>query len=71
MKVQTVVVYEKDSKEILACIPLSGERAICRNDVDFQIYNGTEPIFTENQNGIVLNENLLMLSNSFLKQQIF
>lgn len=68
MKMQTVVVYEKDSKEIVACIPLSGEQAICRNDVNFQIYNGTEPIFTETQNGIVFNENILLLSNSFLNQ---
>lgn len=54
----TVAVFNKQTKEILACIPLSdGEKAICRNDIDFQIYNGTEPILTETENGIVLNTN--------------
>lgn len=55
---QTVVVFDKETKEIIACIPLAdGEKGICRKDVDFQIYNGTEPIFTETGNGIVLNTN--------------
>lgn len=55
---QTVVVFEKETKEIIACIPLTdGEAAICRKDVDFQIYNGTEPIFTETENGVALNAN--------------
>lgn len=58
MNNQTVVVFEKETKEIIACIPLTeGETAICRKDVDFQIYNGTEPIFTETENGVLLNTN--------------
>lgn len=59
---KTVVVYDKETKEIIACIPLSGEQAICRKDVAFQIYNGTEPIFTETGNGIVLNTNAFMMN---------
>lgn len=43
----TVVVYKTDTKEVLAAIPMDGGDAVCRNDVEFQIYNGTEPIFTE------------------------
>lgn len=54
---QTVVVFDKATKEIVACIPLSDEQAICRKDVDFKIYNGTELIFTETANGVVLNGN--------------
>lgn len=55
---KTVVVFDKETKEIIACIPLSdGQQAICRKDVGFEIYNGTEPIFTETGNGIVLNTN--------------
>lgn len=58
MENQTVVIFDKGTKEIIACIPLAdGETAICRKDVDFQIYNGTEPIFTETGNGVVLNTN--------------
>lgn len=66
---QTVVVFDKETKEIIACVPSGGgETAICRKDVDFQIYNGTEPIFTETGKGIVLNQNAFILSNSFLNQ---
>ena len=38
----TVVVYKTDTKEVLAAIPMDGGDAVCRNDVEFQIYNGTE-----------------------------
>ena len=48
----TVVVYKTDTKEVLAAIPMDGGDAVCRNDVEFQIYNGTEPIFTETPGGI-------------------
>ena len=40
-----------DTKEVLAAIP----------DMEFQIYNGTEPIFTETPGGIVLAENKFMI----------
>lgn len=53
---KTIVVFDKETKEIISCVPIAdGENAICRKDVDFQIYNGTEPIFTETEKGIVLN----------------
>lgn len=57
----TVVVYKTDTKEVLAAIPMDGGDAVCRNDVEFQIYNGTEPIFTETPGGIVLAENKFMI----------
>lgn len=57
----TVVVYKTDTKEVLAAIPMDGRDAVCRNDVEFQIYNGTEPIFTETPRGIVLAENKFMI----------
>jgi hypothetical protein len=57
----TVVVYKAETKEVLAAIPIDGGDAICRNDVEFQIYNGTEPIFTEVPGGIVLEENKFMV----------
>ncbi len=59
---QTVVIFNKQTKEIVACIPLVGEQAICRKNIDFKIYNGTEPIFMKNENNIVLNENALILN---------
>ena len=57
----TVVVYKAETKEVLAAIPIDGGDAICRNDVEVQIYNGTEPIFTEVPGGIVLAENKFMV----------
>lgn len=60
---QTIVVFDKKTKEIIACIPLSdGEKAICRKDVEFRIYNGSEPVFTETGNGIVLNANAFIMN---------
>lgn len=62
MENQTVVVFDKQTKEIIACIPLSGQDCICRKDIDFKIYSGTEPIFIETQNGVVLNEAAFMIN---------
>lgn len=61
---QTVVLFDKGTKEILACVPLSGQDCICRKDVDFKVYNETEPIFTETPNGIVLNENAFLINGN-------
>lgn len=64
---QTVVVFDKETKEIIACVPLAdGEKGICRKDVDFHIYNGTEPIFTETGNGVVLNTNAFIWNGDSL-----
>lgn len=57
----TVVVYKNDTKEVLAAIPMEGGDAICRNNIEFQIYNGTEPIFTETPGGIKLAENKFII----------
>lgn len=57
----TVVVYKTGTREVLTAIPVEGGDAVCRNDIEFQIYNGTEPIFTETPGGMVLAENKFML----------
>lgn len=59
-----IVVFDKITKEIIICITIAGsnEQTICRKDVGVKIYNGTEPIFTETENGIVLNENAFILN---------
>ncbi len=57
----TVVVYKTGTREVLAAIPIECGDAVCRNDIEFQIYNGTEPIFTEVPGGIVLAENKFMI----------
>ena len=67
MEKKIVVVFDKITKEIIACISLSGQDTICRKDVDFKIYNGTEPIFTEIDSGVKLNENNFMMNLSLEK----
>lgn len=62
MDYQTVVLLDKKTKEILACVPLDGSECICRKDVDVKIYNGTEPVFMEKGDGFVLKENTFILN---------
>lgn len=60
---QTVVVYEKGTREIIACVPMDGSEGIVRKDVQFRVYNGTEPIFTEIDGKVLLNENAFIIKN--------
>lgn len=59
----TVVVYEKDSRSVLAAIPMKeGESGILRKDVEFQVFNGTEPVFEETPNGPILKNNTFIIN---------
>lgn len=59
----TIVVYEKDSRSVLAAIPIKdGEAGILRKDVEFQIFNGTEPVFEETPNGPILKNNTFIIN---------
>lgn len=58
-----VVVYEKDTKEVIACIDLSGEaRSILKNNVCAEVYNGTEPVFLEKDNKVTIRQNKFMVN---------
>lgn len=59
---KTVVVFDKQTKEIVACINSDGKDCIVRKDVDFKIYNDTEPIFTEQKGKVLLNENSFIIN---------
>ena len=59
----TVVVYEKGTRQILAAIPLcDGETGFCRNDVEWQIFNGTEPVITETEDGPILKKDSFFIN---------
>lgn len=59
----TVVVYEKDSRSVLAAIPMKeGETGILRKDVEFQVFNGTEPVFEETPDGPILKNNSFIIN---------
>ncbi len=59
----TVVVYEKDSRSVLAAIPMKdGETGILRKDVEFRIFNGMEPVFEETPTGPVLKNNSFFIN---------
>ena len=51
------VLFDKESKEVIACISDSGRDNILRKDVNLKVYDGTESVFTETDHGILLNEN--------------
>lgn len=62
MGMVTAVVFQKDTREVLAVIPINGGKdGICRKDVGFQIFNDAEPVFMETPNGIALKENTFII----------
>lgn len=62
---KTYVIYEKDSRNVLACFFENGENSIVRDDVEIKVYNDTEPVFTETNDGIKLKENAFTIDNLF------
>ena len=46
------VVVDKNTREVIACID-----NILRKDVDLKAYNGTEPVFTKTDRGVLLKDN--------------
>lgn len=57
----TVVVTDKETKEVIACVPEYGE-VICRNDVEISVFRNTEPVFADTPNGPVLKDNTFIIS---------
>lgn len=58
-----IVTFDDISKEVISCVSLNGGESICRKDVSFKIYYGTEPIFTENGDKILLNDEAFLWKN--------
>jgi hypothetical protein len=58
---RTVVVTDRETKQVIACVPEYGD-AICRKDVEVSVFNGTEPVFTETPSGPVLKENTFLIN---------
>ncbi|CUM74288.1 Uncharacterised protein [Blautia hydrogenotrophica] len=58
-----VVVYEEDTKEVIACIDLSGEKpSILKNNVCADVYNGTEPVFLQKDNKVTIGQNKFIIN---------
>ena len=51
------VVVDKNTREVIACISDNGKDNILRKDVDLKAYNGTEPVFTKTDRGVLLKDN--------------
>lgn len=62
MGTATVVVFKTGTREVLAAVPIGAGLAICQNDVDFQVFKGTEPVFCETPNGIILAKNKFIIN---------
>lgn len=58
---QTVVVYQKGTNEVIACVPLDGSECIVRKDVEIKVYDGTEPIFTEKDGYVAVKTNAFLI----------
>jgi len=55
----TIVVFEEDTKEILAVIRKDRE-CITKKGIDFRIYEKSEPIFTDREGKIYLDDKWLV-----------
>lgn len=58
---KTVVVYQKGTKEVIACVPLDGSECIVRKDAEINVYDGTEPVFTEKDGYVAVNTNAVFV----------
>lgn len=69
MDSMNVVVYKKDTREVLACVNLQGEETILKKGIETEIFSGVEPVFIERQNGtICLGENTIIVNPDFMKE---
>lgn len=59
---QKVVVFDKSTREVIACVPLDGQDVILRKDVDVQIFGDTEPVFIEKNKKVLLKENTFIFN---------
>lgn len=57
----TIVVYGKDN-ELLACIPLNDmEHSIAKEGVNFSYYQGSEPVFKDDNGIMRVNHNACVM----------
>ena len=58
----TTVVYDKNTKEILAVLPeAEGESGFIRDDVEVNLYGDSEPCFYERDGKIYVKENAVFI----------
>lgn len=57
---KTIIVMDKKTKEVLACVPDNGE-CFVRKDVEIKTYSGTEPIFNVENGVCKLKENAFLI----------
>lgn len=71
-----VVTYHKETKEVISVVPISIESdaeveleeldGIVADGYDYIIYNGTEPLFKDNNGVMTLDDNKLLLYSDYL-----
>lgn len=72
-----VVTYHKETKEVISVVPISLEAeseieieeldGIVADGYDYIIYNGTEPLFKDDNGVMRLEENKLLLNPDYLE----
>lgn len=55
------VLVDKKPREVIACISDNSKNDILRKDVELKVYEGTEPVFTETNHGILLKNNVFTI----------
>ena len=71
-----VVTYHKETKKVISVVPISIESdseveleeldGIVADGYDYIIYNGTEPLFKDNNGVMTLDDNKLLLYSDYL-----
>lgn len=57
----TTVIYNKNTKEVLAVLPDDGEEGFIRDDIEARMYGNNEPCFLEKDGKILINENAVFI----------
>lgn len=52
----SIVVYEKETKEVIACISLDGKESIVKDGIEISSYNFAEPLFDNEDGAIKLSD---------------
>lgn len=58
---QTVVVYQKGTNEVIACVPLDGSEGMARKDVGIKVYDGIEPVLIEKDGYVAVSMNTFLI----------
>lgn len=60
---KTLVIFDENTRDVIACVP-ENKDSILKKGVGIALYDGTEPIFLETENGIKFQKNGFIINLS-------